>query len=144
MQPRPGGDARAAALRLVSRLLTRTAQPDRVATLAGVLAHVTDDENVPVAHTVGRKSLDDEGALLSESRFRRLLQTEGTDLLDPMRRLVRMTKGKATSMISRLPSLYWGDGVKKDWIFQYYGVAPIARSDDGEPQGQSNKESAGD
>ena len=132
-----------AALRLVSRLLTRTAQPDRVATLAGVLAHVTDDESVPVARAVGRKSLDDEGALLSESRFRRLLQTEGTDLLDPMRRLVRMSKGKANVHDLAVAILYWGDGVKKDWIFQYYGVAPIARSDDGWPQG-SNKETTGD
>ena len=81
------------ALRLVSRLLTRT-HPDRVATLAGVLAHVRDDEQVPVARAVGRSSLDDDAAMLSEGRFRRLLQTDGAALLDPMRRLVRMTGGK--------------------------------------------------
>lgn len=127
-----------AALRLVAQLLTR-ANPDRVATLAGVLAHVIDDEHMPVARAVGRSSLDDHGALLSEGRFRRLLQTDGTTLLDPMRRLVRMTKGRANVRDLAGTILYWGDGVKKEWIFQYYGIAPVVRSVGAESQATTDQ-----
>lgn len=116
-----------AALRLVSRLMARNVDPDRVAMLAGVLAHVSEHQDLPVARALGRRTLDDDGALLSEGRFRRLLQTDAAELLDPMRRLVRMTKGKANVRDLAVAVLFWGDRVKKDWIFHYYGIAAVAR-----------------
>ena len=129
-----------AALRLVSRLMARDVDPDRVAALAGVLAHVSEHDESPLARAVGRKTLDDDGALLSEGRFRRLLQTESADLLDPMRRLVRMTKGKANVRDLGVAVLFWGDRVKKDWIFHYYGIAPVTRLAGEESQEQPTKE----
>lgn len=108
------------ALRLIVRL---PRHPDRVATLAGVLAYVVESDSLPVARAVGRTSLDDDhSALLSESRFRRLMQVQGTELLEPMRRLVRMTKGRINVYGLSRSILYWGDRVKKEWIFEYYGV----------------------
>ena len=57
--------------------------------------------------------------------FRRLLQTPDTALMEPMRRLARMTSGKLNVHDLASAVLYWGEGVKRRWIFDYYGVADI-------------------
>lgn len=108
------------ALRLIARL---PRNPERVAILAGVLAFVRETDDRRVAQAVGRATLDDDkSALLAESRFRRLLQTPADDLLAPMRRLVRMSKGTLNVRDLAKSILYWGDHVKKRWIFDYYAV----------------------
>ena len=112
------------ALRLIARL---SRDPERVAILAGVLAFVREMDDQRVAQTVGRTSLDDDkSALLSESRFRRLLQVPAGDLMDPMRRVVRMAKGTLNVRDLSGSILYWGDYVKKRWIFDYYAVGMAA------------------
>ena len=112
------------ALRLIARL---PRNPERVAVLAGILAFVRETDDRRVARAVGRTALDDDkSALLSESRFRRLLQTSAGDLLAPMRRLVRMNKGTCNVRDLTNSILYWGDRVKKRWIFDYYAVAMAA------------------
>ena len=117
------------ALRLIARL---PRNPDRVAMLAGILACVRESDDRRVARAVGRTTLDDEqSALVSEGRFRRLLQVQDGELMEAMRRLVRMTKGTANVRDLSSAVLYWGDGVKKRWIFDYYGVADSIRSDAG-------------
>ena len=110
------------ALRLIARL---PRDPERVAALAGILAFVRTDEEMPVARAVGRSSLDEDypPALMSEGRFRRLLQTPPGNLMQSMRRLVRMTKGRANVRDLSYSVLYWSDNVKKDWIYKYYNVA---------------------
>ena len=64
---------------------------------------------------------------MSEGRFRRLLQAQGNELMEPMRRLVRMTKGKVNVRDLSYAVLYWGDGVKKRWMFGYYGAGDSLR-----------------
>ena len=121
------------ALRLVARLPRR---PDRVAVLAGVLAFVRETDERSIARTIGRKTLDDdESALVSEGRFRRLLQVQGHDreLMEAMRRLVRMAKGKLNVHDLSFAVLNWGDGVRKRWIFDYYNVVSALRTEDGAP-----------
>lgn len=110
------------ALRLMARL---PRNPDRVACLIGVLAFVRDTDERPVARAVGRTTLDDDrSALLSEGRFRRLLQVPHDEIMEPMRRLVRMAKGHQVNVGDlSWAILYWGDRVKKHWILDYYGVA---------------------
>ena len=109
------------ALRLVARLRR---DPDRTAILAGVLAAVRETEGRTVAEAIGRKSLDDDdSAQLSEARFRRLMQTPASGLMDPMRRLVRTLKGKANVGDLAFSILHWSDGVKQRWILDYYGVS---------------------
>lgn len=110
------------ALRLIARL---PRDPERVAALAGILAFVRTNADSPVARAVGRSSLDEDHppALMSEGRFRRLLQSRPENLMESMRRLVRMAKGNVNVRDLSHAVLYWGDNVKKDWIFKYYNVA---------------------
>ena len=131
------------ALRLVARLPGRS--PERVATLAGVLAFVGRDapDGQNVARAIGRNSLDDvDSALMSEGRFRRLLQADDDDLMDAMRRLVRLTKGVANVRDLSFAVLYWGDGVKKRWIFDYYNVPYSTRPHAGAPDSPLTSPSA--
>ncbi len=109
------------ALRLVARL---PHSRDRAVVLAGVLAHVRTTEELRVARAIGRTALDEEqSAHVSEGRFRRLLQSRDSELLDAMRRLVRMMKGRVNVHDLSAAILYWGDRTKRQWIFDYYGVA---------------------
>lgn len=98
---------------------------DRAAVLAGILAFVEEDDRAPVARAIGRAALDtdDPPPLMSEPRFRRLLQTEPHELLDPMRRLLRLAGGKANVRDLSYAVLRWGDPVKKRWIYLYHGVS---------------------
>lgn len=126
----------AATLRLIQRL-PHFDNKDRVAALAGILAGVRNDEDRPVARAVGRRSLDDAEALMSEGRFRRLLQIErNEEFMDAMRRLVRLAGGTVNVCDLSGSVLYWGDGVRKRWIFNYYGVGRAAPSNSSTaPQG---------
>ena len=114
------------ALRLIRRL--SWAAPERVAILAGILAYVRESEDQRIARAIGRESFDEDKALMSEARFRRLLQASGEELMEPLRRLVRLTKGKANVGDLSFSVLYWGDKVRKRWIFEYYGVSDSLRS----------------
>ena len=124
------------ALRLIERL---PRNPDRVAQLAGVLAFVRESDGRSVPRAIGRASLDDgDEALVSEGRFRRLLQTQDNELMDAMRRLVRMAKGKLNVHDLSSAILDWGDGyrgdrVKRRWIFDYYNVVSSIQSAEGAP-----------
>ena len=116
------------ALRLIGRCPRRDA--DSVAVLLGILAHVRESNDLPVARALGRKQIDDaDSATLSEGRFRRLMQVSKGDLLDPMRRLVQMAKGSANVRDLSYSVLHWNDVVKKRWISDYYGVWQDRRDD---------------
>ena len=114
-------------LRLIARL---PRNPERVAVLAGILAYVRETESRTVARAIGRATLDDEKAILSEVRFRRLLQARNDELLEAMRRIVRLTSGKVNVYDLSDAVLHWGDRVRKRWIFDYYGVSESTPSED--------------
>ena len=118
------------ALRLIARL---PHSADRVAALAGILAFVGETVDRRVAQAVGRTSLDSDAPrpVLSEGRFRRLLQVPHDEIMEPMRRVVRLADGKVNVLDLAHSVLYWGDRVKRHWIFDYYGVAASIRSDPG-------------
>lgn len=117
------------ALKLIARFPRDPDREDQVAVLIGVLAHVRETDQRTVARAVGRDALDDDKAVLSEGRFRRLLQARRDELLEPMRRLVRLAGGKVNVENLSDSILYWGDRVRKRWIFDYYGVAESIRSE---------------
>ena len=102
---------------------------DRVAAVAVALANLRPepenlrpDRRVPAVFA--RRSFHDpDSAGLSEARFRRLLQAEGSELLDAFRRLVRLLDGRADPRSLANASLHWGDRMRQRWIFEYYGVA---------------------
>ena len=126
-------------LRLIQKL--PHCNENRVAIVAGVLAFVRKNADASIVRIVGRKSLDDEvSAALSENRFRRLLQTPTNELLEPMRRLVRLAKGETNVRHLAESILYWGDLQKRQWIFEYYGAASAARSSP--PDGAATTDSA--
>ena len=91
-----------------------------------MLAFVRETDDRRVARAVGRAGLDDDRGLLAVGRFRRLLQEPPHELMAPMRRLVRMTKGKVNVRDLSASILYWGDAVRKRWIFDYYAVGAAA------------------
>ena len=124
------------ALRLIAGLSGSGGRfQERAAVLAGVLATVREEERRPVARALGRSSLDDpESARMSESRFRRLLQADDEELMDAMRRLVGLAGGRVDVYDLSHAILYWGDRVKKRWIFRYYNVEESLRpATDGSP-----------
>ena len=115
------------ALQLVVRFSNHRHR-DRAAVLAGILAHVEENEALPIARAIGLGSLDsDQRARMSEARFRRLLQFEALELLDPMRRLVRLADNKANVRDLSRSVLYWDDETRKRWIYYYYGVSVYPR-----------------
>ena len=62
--------------------------------------------------------------------------------MEPMRRLARMTSGKLNVHDLASTVLYWGESVKRRWIFEYYGVADI-RSGAGAPGAASTVQTEG-
>ena len=115
-----------AALRLVARLDARGEHPDRVAALAGILALVREADERPLARMIGRVSLDNDSSpppLMSEARFRRLLQVRASELMEPMRRVVRLAKGRANVYDLAFVVLRWGERVQRRLIFEYYNVS---------------------
>lgn len=106
---------------------------DRLAAIAGVLAHVrnaADERTQPLsmAAAMGRPVKDSERSPLSGLRFRRLLQADSVqELFRPMIRAIRLLESQNVNIpvmgLSR--DLYWwNDRVKRDWAFAYYDAAP--------------------
>ncbi len=108
------------ALRLIERL---SRNPVRVAVLAGVLAFVRENDARHVARAIGRRSLDEDAhprPVMSEARFRHFLRTPDDGLMEAMRRLVRLTGGRANVRCLAQAILDWADPVRREWIFTYY------------------------
>ncbi len=126
-------------------LLTRLKKPawrehdtsweDRVAVTAIVLAHIrADDPQQRIARAIGRATLNDDKAPLSEARFRRFMQAQGTrELLSAMVRMVKFTQQKKQAVNvadAARTVLFWGEATKRRWAFDYY-AAYSARPPDG-------------
>ena len=98
--------------------------------LARVLAHVSADSPHGLMEDAGWKSFpgdrtDDSTAqpLLSELRFRRLIQAErGEELVAALVRLVQMLGGTANVGELANAFVFWGDRIKKGWTFSYYAA----------------------
>lgn len=109
---------------------TLGAKPENVARhaqLARILAHVRDDSPVPLSRALAGDGGD--RAPLSEARLRRLLQIERKDadeLARALVRLVRLLKGRANVRDLTTAMLFWGDGVKTEWAYAYFGAADAA------------------
>ena len=96
---------------------------ERVAIIAVVLAQVKDNSPEPFAKALGRKTFGDkDSAVLSEARFRRLLQADDDELMEQFRRAIRLLKNEANVESIALTILNWGDGTRKRFIFDYYHV----------------------
>jgi len=58
--------------------------------------------------------------MVSELRFRRLLQRDTVDIYPAMIRILRMLKGSADIHDLAGSVFFWGDNVKKRWAYAYF------------------------
>ena len=109
------------ALRLIGWLPSE--QQRQAGVLAGVLAHVKEHDQGRIGRRIGCTSLDEpRSALLHELRLRRLLQTDREGLLQPMRRMVAVARGRINIEELTFLILRWGTGVRQTFLCDYYNV----------------------
>ncbi|MHC1625777.1 MAG: type I-E CRISPR-associated protein Cse2/CasB [Methanoculleaceae archaeon] len=95
---------------------------EEMAIIAGILSHVKDnDESAPVAEQMAQIKGAGDSPLVSETRFRRLMQiTSPEELYPAMIRLVRHLGG-VVNIPDLVKSLYWwNDKTRKRWALVYY------------------------
>jgi len=111
---------------------------DRMAAVVGLASHLRQDaestvlgkSDRPVETFVEQMAylVSADRPLVSELRFRRLLQNDREDLYPAMIRIIRMLKGGANLYGLSHSVYYWGDGVKKRWAYAYFPKVPSKKS----------------
>lgn len=111
---------------------------DRMAAVVGLISHLKHDQQASVLEKSNRPIevfveqmaylVSAERPLVSELRFRRLLQQERSDLYPAMIRITRMLKGNANLYGLAYSVFYWGDVVKKRWAYAYFPKVPSRKS----------------
>lgn len=97
----------------------------RLAVVAGVLAHVREDRQMPVAEQLGRSNTDQDTTGFSEVRFRRILQTEEPEDLFMILTRMAQHQGGAISIRDLSRSiLTWNERTREQWAMKYYTHAP--------------------
>jgi CRISPR type I-E-associated protein CasB/Cse2 len=122
--------AEPATLRLCRRLGADQRDLDRVALLAAVLAHVRTETFDVVARQIGVQR--DGTAVMSDLRFRRLLQADTLDeRLTGFRRLVALA-GRRLNVADIATGLWhWDDErTRRRWIYAYHNVPDFQPSAD--------------
>jgi CRISPR system Cascade subunit CasB len=97
-----------------------------LASMAGVLAHVReDDARRRFPEQLAAPGRSGGGALLSGLRFRRLIQhTDRDELFLPLIRVIRLLGGTANVRDLAKSIQYWGERTRREWAFAYYEHAP--------------------
>lgn len=99
----------------------------RLASVLGLLAHVRQTSDRSLAREMASPT-SNEPPVVSELRFRRLLQRERADLHLAMIRALRML-GHQANLHDLANSVYfWGDAVKRRWAFDYFPHVPEPKS----------------
>ncbi|TXH79295.1 MAG: type I-E CRISPR-associated protein Cse2/CasB [Thiothrix sp.] len=99
---------------------------DRLAIILALLARVRENssESLPILMA----SAKGEKPLLSELRFRRLIQRDRDALFGAMIRVLQVLGNKANIHDLADDIYYWGDNVKRQWAFTYFPALPTANS----------------
>jgi CRISPR system Cascade subunit CasB len=95
-----------------------TWQNDKLAAIAGLLAHVTSEDlqRLPIQMS----ELDGDRPQVSELRFRDLLKVETTDdLFVSLRRILPLIDKKTSIYQLASDVYYWSDCTKKQWAYSY-------------------------
>lgn len=109
----------------------------RMAAIMGLIAHLSFNETGAVlASGEGRVEAfvrqmtrsNKEPPIVSELRFRRLLQRDRDQLYIALIRVLRMLNGVANLYGLAESVLYWGDGIKRRWAFAYFPNVPDKQS----------------
>jgi len=110
---------------------------DRLAALVGLASHLKHDQASSVLARGEKRveklaeqmaQLSGERPVVSELRFRRLLQRERNDLYAPMIRILRMLKGDANIYGLAESVFFWGEDIKKRWAYAYFPKVPAKKS----------------
>lgn len=96
---------------------------DRLPAVAGLIAHAKLDADQDLPRQMAHSKVAGGGPILSELRFRRLLQCQSQEeLFLALLRVIRLLEGKV-NIYSLADSVYWwGDKVRRDWAYAYYGA----------------------
>lgn len=92
----------------------------RLAAVLGLMAHIrhANPEQALALQMAGSPPV------VSELRFRRLIQRDRADLYVSMIRVLRILGNKANLHDVANSVYYWGDKVKRDWAFAYFPNTP--------------------
>ena len=91
----------------------------RLAAIVGLLAHVRTTTNQEIALQMAGNP-----PVVSELRFRRLLQKDRRELFVAMIRVLRMLNNQANLHDLANSVYYWGNIAKRDWAFTYFPNTP--------------------
>ena len=99
---------------------------ERLANLVCLLAAVR--EHIPKTLARGLGGAEPK---LSTLRFQRLMRAEGGELIEGLRRAIIIADGRCNVARLGLDILHWGEGVRAQWCFHYFGAdAPDDPVDD--------------
>lgn len=93
----------------------------RIAAIAGLLAHVRKlDSRKTLAEQMAEKRPGGDSPIVSELRFRRLLQRDRQDLFTALIRVLGLLDKRANPFDLARAVYYWGDKERKRWAFAYF------------------------
>lgn len=93
-------------------------QNDKLAAIAGLLAHVKAEDAQPLP--IKMSELSGDRPLVSELRFRDLLKIETIDdLFVSLRRTLPLIDNKVNVYQLANDVYFWGDKTKKEWAYSY-------------------------
>ena len=98
---------------------------ERLAAILGLLSHIRQLGEKKLALDMASPNiLKNEPPVVSELRFRRLIQRDRADLYVSMIRVLRMLDNKANLHDLAYSVYFWGDNVKRRWAFDYFPNTP--------------------
>ena len=95
-------------------------QNDHLAAVAGLLAHIKQNDSRAPAKAMSQKDLGQDRPPVSELRFMRLLESPDLDtLFTGLRRALPLAKNSVDVLALANDVVHWGDAVKKRWAYSY-------------------------
>jgi CRISPR system Cascade subunit CasB len=95
---------------------------ERIAAILGLLAHVEKESSLRLAEQMSERK--GEGVVVSELRFRRLLQCDRDKLYGSLIRVLHMLNQTANIFDLARSVYFWEDKVKKEWAYLYFPRIP--------------------
>ena len=92
----------------------------RLAMIIGLLSHIQELDSELIAVKMAGKPKP----VVSELRFRRLIQRDRKELYHSMIRIIQMLGKKGNIYDLSNSIFYWGDSVKQDWAYSYFPNTP--------------------
>lgn len=95
-------------------------QNDHLAAVAGLLAHVKQNDGRAPAKAMSQKDPGQDRPPVSQLRFMRLLESPDLDaLFIGLRRALPLAKHSVDVLALANDVVHWGDAVKKRWAYSY-------------------------